>query len=265
VGTVDSFRDRRRLGFTARLAVLLMGAVLAAAPAWSAPSAAPASPATTAAGETLHIPGSMTLDYEVKARAFGLPITTTAQFIWQRQDGRYHGQWNVKVPILGERRQRSEGRVTPEGLAPEVYTEQVKSEKTAHFDYATRKIRFSDGTPDGALEPGTQDRLTVSLQLGALLQAAPNRYPPGSVIIVQTAGVRHVDPWHWRVVGDEALTVAGQQIPCVQLQRMPQEADDSHIDLWLGRQLDYLPVRLRVAQPDGDVVDQQLSALPQKP
>lgn len=219
-----------------------------------------------AAGEALHVPGSVTLDYEVKAKAFGLPVMTTARFIWQLQGNQYHGQWDVQVPILGERRQRSQGKVTADGLAPEVYTEQVKAEKTARFDYAAKKITFSDGTPEGALVPGTQDRLTVSMQLGMLIAAAPpDRYPAGSVIVVPTAGVRHVDSWHWRVLGPEMLTLAGQPVACIKLQRIPQDADDSHIDLWLAPSLGYLPARLRVVQPDKDLVDQQLSALPKKP
>lgn len=245
---------------------VILGCAASLAPAVGATPAAPAAAVTvTPQGETLHVPGSVTLDYEVKAKAFGLPVTTTARFIWQLQGDRYHGQWNVQVPILGERRQRSEGKVTADGLAPDVYTEQVKVEKTARFDYAAKKIRFSDGTPDGALVPGTQDRLTISMQLGMLIAAAPGRHPAGSVMVVPTAGVRHVDPWHWRVVGNETLTLAGQPVTCIKLERLPQEADDSHIDLWLAPSLEYLPVRLRVVQSDGDLVDQQLSALPGKP
>ena len=112
------------------------------------------------------------------------------------------------------------------------------------------------------LESGAQDRLSSVLQLGGLIAADPGRYPPGSQLSLQTAGVREADPWRWQVLDDEVLHIDGQQVPCVRLLRAPRHDWDTRIELWLARPLDYLPVRLRVTQAGGDVADQQLSRLP---
>ena len=153
-------------------------------------------------------------------------------------------------------------RETAAGLAPERYAERARGERAAHFDADGGRIRFSANRPDAALESGAQDRLSGVLQLGGLIAADPGRYPPGSQLSLQTAGVREADPWRWQVLDDEVLHIDGQQVPCVRLLRAPRHDWDTRIDLWLARPLGYLPARLRVTQAGGDVADQQLSRLP---
>ena len=168
----------------------------------------------------------------------------------------------MRLPLVGARTQRSEGALTPAGLAPERYAEQARGERAAHFDAAGGRIRFSANTPDATLEPGAQDRLSVSLQLAGLLAAAPARYPPGSVITLQTTGVREAGPWRWEVHEDETLQIDGQAVPCAKLVRQPRGEYDTRIELWLARTLGHLPARLRVIQAGGDVADQVLRTLP---
>lgn len=194
-----------------------------------------------------------------------MPYSANAQLQWRAQDGRYEATWSVGLPLLGTQTQSSVGAVTGAGLAPERYTERGRRERVADFDAASRLIRFSAGRPDAALEPGAQDRLSVTLQLGALLAAAPKHYPSGAQITLQTAGVRGAEPWVWQVQADETLPLAGRRLPSVHLLRQPRKNGDTRVDLWLARTLDYLPVRLRLEQDNGDVVDQQLQAIDQAP
>ena len=236
------------------------------APAASAPSrdadavltppTQPVSPAPT------QLPGPVTLDYRVSGSARGIPFEADAQLVWRPSAGRYAAEWTVHLPLVGARTQRSEGAVTPAGLAPERYAEQARGERAAHFDAGSGRIRFSANTPDAALAPGAQDRLSVSLQLAGLLAAAPARYPPGSAITLQTSGVREAGPWRWEVQDDDVLLIDGHEVPCAKLVRHPRGDHDTRIELWLARPLGYLPARLRVTQSGGDVADQQLRALP---
>ena len=149
------------------------------------------------------------------------------------------------------------------GLAPERYAERARSERAAHFDPAGGRIRFSANTPDAAWQAGAQDRLSVSLQLGGLLAAAPRRYPPGSSITLHTAGVRDAEAWTWDVQADETLHIDGHALPTARLVRHPRKDYDTRVELWLARTLDYLPARLRITQANGDVADQQLKSLPE--
>ncbi|MDO5624959.1 MAG: DUF3108 domain-containing protein [Pseudomonadota bacterium] len=227
-------------------------------------ASSPAKPARRAPPATapVRLPPSTTLDYVVSGRANKLPFTTRAQLQWQHGTTDYRLAWVVNVPLLGPRTQRSEGAVTPAGLVPERYTESARRERSAHLDRAAGRIHFSGGQPSAAWQPDTQDRLSTSLQLGALLAAAPERYRPGTVITVHTSGVRDAEPWQWRVLPDETLQVAGRGVPTARLARLPRKPDDTELQLWLGRTLDYLPVRLRMTDEGNEYIDQRLSAWP---
>jgi hypothetical protein len=205
------------------------------------------------------------LRYRVTGSASGLHYRASAELNWRNEGQQYEAVWSVGLPLLGTRTQRSEGRLTEAGLAPERFAEKSRDERTAQFDAADGRIRFSANTPDATLEPGAQDRLSITLQLAALLAAAPHRYPPGASITLQTAGVRDAEPWTWQVQPDETLTLAGRSLPSVKLLRQPREENDTRVELWLARTLSYLPVRLRLTQGNGDVADQQLQAIDQAP
>jgi hypothetical protein len=226
------------------------------------PETAPAPPPTTTPAVPVRLADSATLHYRVSGHARGLPFEAEAQLRWQRDSTRYEAEWTVPLPLIGTRAQHSVGAVTAAGLAPERYAERARGERAAHFDADGGRIRFSANRPDAALESGAQDRLSGVLQLGGLIAADPGRYPPGSQLSLQTAGVREADPWRWQVLDDEVLHIDGQQVPCVRLLRAPRHDWDTRIDLWLARPLGYLPARLRVTQAGGDVADQQLSRLP---
>ena len=47
----------------------------------------------------------------------------------------------------------------------------------------------------------------------------------------------------------------------VALRREPRRRYDQAIELWFAPALGYLPVRIRITQPNGDVLDQRLAAV----
>ena len=239
------------------------GAPVAPNPATRGDALEAASAATSGVSAPARVPGAATLHYLVQGQLRGVRYAAESELRWQRDGTRYDAVWTVATSVLGTRSQRSEGAITSAGLAPERFGEKSRGERAAHFDAAGGRIRFSANTPDVALQPGAQDRLSTTLQLGALLAAAPERYPVGAQITVQTAGAREAEPWIWEVQPDETLHLAGQPLPSVKLLRQPRREFDSRIELWLARTLDHLPVRLRVTQSNGDVVDQQLSRVSQ--
>lgn len=218
--------------------------------------------AGAADGPAVRLPASATLQYEVQARYRGLPLQSDATLVWQHDAGRYHAEWRVRVPFLGERTQRSDGEVGRKGIRPHEYVEETNKRRSARFDYGGRRIHFADGRSDRALEPGAQDRLTVSLQLGAVLAADPALRATGSSLSLPVAGVRSAETWHWDVVAREEVTVAGRRLAALKLVRRPRKDPDSQITVWLAPDVDYLPVRMRVEQENGDSVDQRLSQVP---
>ncbi len=248
------------------------------APAANAP--APTAPATTdtQAGVTIQSPGSGTppvdasaapvrlppsarLSFDVTGEAKRFHYNASAELLWRNLGATYEARQEVKAFLLGSRSQTSTGRITAQGLQPVRFGDRARAEQAAHFDYDRNLATFSANTPDSPIGPGAQDRLSVFIQLGALLAAAPERYPPGTRITLTTVGARSADRWSFTVEGTETLNLPAGPTPALKLQRLPR-ADkdrDQQADLWLGTGLGYLPVRIRITQANGDFADLALS------
>ena len=234
-------------------------------PPRAAASPPPVSTATQAVLAPVRVAGAAALVFDVSGVARGEPYETEARLDWQRQADRYRAVWSVNGPQPAMRTQRSEGAITAAGLVPERFSERARGENAAHFDADEARIRFSANTPDAPLLPGSQDRLSALLQLGALLAAAPERYPSGSVIRLPTAGTRGADTWDWQVQDDEELQLAGRTLHAVKLVRPPPMQYAPLVELWLARELAFLPVRLRVTQGQARRLDQRLRAIEATP
>jgi hypothetical protein len=119
---------------------------------------------------------------------------------------------------------------------------------------------FSNNQPDAALLAGTQDRLSVVIQLSVLIGGQPSRYPAGTQIAIPTAGTRDLETWIFTVEGEEDLALPGGKVQALKLLRTPRKEFDQKVELWLAPRMDYAPVRLRLTSPNGDSVDQRWSS-----
>jgi Protein of unknown function (DUF3108) len=216
-------------------------------------------PANGAAPYPVHIPPPVRLDFEVSGQAKKFQYSARAELLWQHDGQHYQARQEIKVLFLGARTQTSEGDITAAGLRPRRFGDRARSEQAAHFDYAQHRITFSANTPEAVLVPGTQDRLSVFLQLGALLAAAPERYPVGTRISVATASARAADVWSFTIEGEETLELPVGATQALKLERLPRRDYDQKAELWLAPALGYLPVRIRLTQTNGDFADLRLS------
>lgn len=208
----------------------------------------------------VRLPDAYRLQYEVTGEAKHFPYRADAELLWQPSASSYQARLEIVVPFLGSRVQTSMGQVTAEGLAPERFGDKVKSEVAAHFERNKGIVSFSANTPDVALLPGAQDRLSVLLQLSGLLAGEPKRYTEGSSIAMQTIGPRDADTWHFLVGKVEDLNLPEGLHKARKLSRQPQHDYDLRVDVWLAADLAYLPVQLRLTQPNGDFVQLQLKS-----
>jgi len=218
------------------------------------PSAAPGDrwPARVAAPQRLV--------YEVSGEIRRLPYTARSELLWQHDGAQYRARLEVGALFMGSRVQTSEGLLDDHGLSPLRFGDRTRQEQAAHFDAASGRIRFSANTPEAALSPGAQDRLSLFLQVGALAAANPDRFAPGSTITVQTASARDADLWVLRVGEPETLDLPAGPVTALALVREPRRPYDIRLELWLAPAINYLPVRVRLTQANGDFVDQQLRA-----
>ena len=203
---------------------------------------------------TYAVPGSLSLKYQVTSNK--VPFSLNAALDW-RQDGEsYTARLAFGAFGIG-RVQTSRGQITAEGLAPLRFSDKYRSEVAAHFVREKGKVTFSANTPDAPLLTGAQDRLSIVMQLGAMMAGDPDRFPPATTIAVQIVGPRAADIWLFTVENEEMLTLPGGQQLARKLVRNPRQEYDQKVELWLAPALGYLPVRMRITESNGDFADQK--------
>jgi hypothetical protein len=160
-------------------------------------------------------------------------------------------------------RQTSAGQLTSQGLAPTRYADKRvrKSEQAVHFDALEGKVTFSNNRPPSLWLAGSQDRLSVLVQLAAMAQgrAAGNLKPwrAGEVIELPVASTDELELWQWEVQPAAADKSADDATGTLKLLRRPRRAFDASIELWLSESLGFLPSRIRQTDSSG-VTDQVL-------
>lgn len=226
-------------------------------PAPDAPRPVVESPA--AATPAVAVPGSATLHYRASARIRGVELTGQAQLDWRHDGSRYQAGLEVALPDRPARIQRSTGSITARGLAPQRFSDHTRSEEAAHFDRTAQRIIFSTNRPAAALEAGAQDRVSVLLQMAALVAGQPDRYRVGSSVLLPTAGTREAETWRFTLEAQETLALPAASVPAMHWVRRPTREYEPLLELWLGPGPTYAPVRLRLTHPGGDWLDLQWS------
>lgn len=212
-------------------------------------------------------PRAAQMQFEVQGKLKGLPYRTTARIDWRPSGQRYEASQELQVPLLGGRRQSSVGALTAQGLQPEVFMDRSRREYSTTFDASAGIIRFSRGDEPVAWVRGIQDRLSVFFQVAGLIAAAPERYPQGTRITVQTASTHHVTPWVFQVQAKEKLSLPAGVISALKLEHLDagkqadnREAANLQSALWLAPSLHYLPVRIRLVENERDELDLRLKS-----
>lgn len=222
--------------------------------------AAESPPPPAGASTSLTIPGSVLLKYAMTGKSRNMDYNAFAELSWLQDGQNYDAKMVVSALFLGSRSMSSSGRITADGLAPTRFLDKYRSERAAHFEADKGKISFSANTPDAPWLRGAQDRLSVFLQLGSLLAGDPVSYPVGSKVSLYTAGPRDADTWIFTVEAEETLSLPAGEVAAIKLTRKPQRDYDQTVEIWFAPAMDYLPVRSRITQQNGDFIDQKLRA-----
>ena len=230
----------------------------AATPTQASPVSAPAAGPKTTPVTAISLPGSVRLRYKMVGTAKNLNYQADAELAWKTDGDSYQAMMKVSAFLVGSRSMTSVGKITPGGLAPTRFADKFRSELAAHFEADKGKITFSANTPDAPWIEGAQDRVSVFLQLGGMLAARPQDFPPGSNVTFLTIGPREADTWTFVIEAEENLSLMGAQMSTLKLTRKPRKEFDQKVEIWFAPSLGYLPVRNRITQANGDFIDQQL-------
>ncbi|WP_230411936.1 DUF3108 domain-containing protein [Denitromonas iodatirespirans] len=149
--------------------------------------------------------------------------------------------------------QRSEGALTTQGLRPERFSvdQRGKPLQAAVFDWAKGEVRIDrgDSKRQAPLGAGDQDVLSIGHQLA---QPAARQTPfELTVVNNKSAAVATV-----RDLGEAVVSLPLGELPTRHFS-VRSEDGKVKIDLWLASASHNLPVRIRVENGKGDVLDQQ--------
>lgn len=246
---------------------LASGAGAGATASGSAGTAAAGDAVRVTGPQSLQVAGSVRLRYDVTGQQGAAPMRGVyGEVDWLQDGSAYDARLSLNILFKTLRTQHSRGVVGPTGIEPERFSETRKTEVASHFVRAEGKVVFSNNAPSVPLLVGAQDRLSVVMQLGAMLAGDAARFPAGSTIAIQTVGPRDADIWTFAVGEEETLELLNGPVTARKLTRNPRREFDDKVELWLAPELGYLPVRMKQTQQNGDFADMQLrDRLPAKP
>jgi hypothetical protein len=173
---------------------------------------------------------------------------------WAPGAGRYEASLSGDVAGINVLDWRSGGALDDAGIAPERYVvrRRGRDAQAANFQREAGKLTFSGPTTEFALLAGAQDRLSVLLQVPAIVAADPRRFVAGASVRVFVTGSRaDADVWSFNVEGWQAVEGPSGPVQALKLSREPRKKYDTRVEFWLDPAAHYLPVRARLSAAGG--------------
>lgn len=238
----------------------------AADPGASAANAVPAQPAPAAGGNDTKpsggapvlsrtLGGSGHMRFAVTKGDAGF-IVGRALHDWKVDGDRYELKSTIEttgiVALFADVRlgQVSTGRIDAEGLHPETFRDNRKDgQYRSEFDWTQGTLKLNNGTVV-PLAPGAQDLLSMFYQLGL--------YPlDGPELSLMVTNGRKFERYVFRVQADVPLMLnpnaEGRLTPTYHLSYRGREQEA--VDVWLAKELNRLPVRIRYTDRKGGVTE----------
>ncbi len=241
--------QRSQLGLTKPLAVW----TLAFAFFWS-PLAAQT--AATDVAVTYKAPAPVRMAYDVEG-VISSAYTGTAELVWSHDGKAYQSQLLIRKFGLTLQAWTSQGTLTERGLEPDKFTSKRlgQSEINARFQRSAGRISFSEGTPDAPLQAGAQDQLSVFMQLASLLAGNSAQGAAGKSIHLQAIGDRYAEQWTFKAGAPEMVKLANGPVSAIKFTHEPSAERKQRLELWYAPNLQFLPVRIRITESNGDYLD----------
>lgn len=221
-------------------------------------ASAPVAPVPLTHATLFNFPDPVRLLYALSGEAKKMHYNANGELLWKQDGHSYEATLQASMLFLGSRTRTSTGNITPEGLAPQRFSDKWRTEVAAHFDQPNRRASFSANTPSVELQTAAQDQLSVILQIAGILAAEPAKYPPAATLAIQTIGPKDADLWVFTVEGPEKIYVPNGGMDTLKLTRKPRKEFDQKVEIWLAPAMGYLPARLKITNANGDYIDQQL-------
>jgi len=243
----------------------------AAADAASAPAIVAAASAPAAAAKAFEWPPSTRLSYVLTGNYRG-EVNGSARVQWVRQDSRYQVHLDVAIgpsfaPLIS-RRMTSDGELGERGLTPRRYDEATRvlfrQPGRATVLFGPRWVTLANGSQHEAL-PDVQDTASQFVQLTWLFTTRPELLRAGNTVTLALALPKRTDRWVYDVLGQEQLVTPIGVLDTYHLKpRLGERRPGNELsaEVWFAPTLQYLPVRLRIAQDADTFIDLLLDSAP---
>lgn len=171
-----------------------------------------------------------------------------ASYTWSREGDQYSISGSAEASgfftlfLEGRILQESRGKVTAQGLQPERFVERKPQgpEEGLTFDWPKGTVEFhrNDEVKRGALAERTVDWLSMIFQLA--------HTPPhgGGPVALKVYTQRKLYEFELKVLGTEELQLPMGKVKALHLRHATNDPKET-VDVWLGIDHHYLPVKLR--------------------
>ena len=218
--------------------------------------------ALNSAGVPFKLPESGTLFYDSFVDGQKLQ---TGEIDWIVEGNSYRLYINIPYAFVGPFVFESRGSIDSFGIAPAIYWTQrgTKPPRYSRFDRDQNgggQMFFSekpDFTP--TIVPGTQDRFSLMFQLASLLNGDSKIDEPGTIRSIPVVDYNTLDQWHFKSYGEainEDIPTLGKAVNRhYALMQRENDPYKRQVDIWLAKDLEWLPGRIRSLESNGRVLE----------
>ena len=204
--------------------------------------------------------GSMRFDVHYGAQGFKVG---EARHDWKVGPKDYAMTLNLEAKGLAslfglQYEQRSSGTVGPAGLQPDVFSVDQRRRKrdSAHFDWLAGRVsirREDKERRNEAIASGDQDVLSLWHQVRRFARSAQ----PVELNVITGKSIKRAS---LKALGREMLKLPIGEVETLRMQAQAA-GGELDIDIWLSLQHDLLPVRIRITDDEGGVLDQRAAMI----
>ena len=206
---------------------------------------------------------SSQLQYDVTGTSKGFSYAAHATINWQRDKARYAIEMKLHAFLFGSRTQASTGLVTEAGLQPDSFLDKARRERRLLFDWSQNVAFPDDRNSPISIPVHAQDRLSVFFQLAGKLASRKQNIAAArqEQWDIPVTGWNGVEVWTFAIqdIGQSELPYGILETWQVSRLPRPGKQNDQSVDVWYAPSLNFMPVRIRITQNNGDTVDQRLS------
>jgi hypothetical protein len=189
----------------------------------------------------------------------------TGEIDWIVEGNNYRLYISIPYAFVGPFVFESRGTVDAYGIAPIIYWTRrgTKPPRYSRFDRNEKgegQMFFSEKpefTP--ALLPGTQDRFSLMFQLASLLNGDSKIDEAGTIRAIPVVDYNTLEMWNFKSYGE----TTSEDVPSLgkavnrhyALMQRENDPYKRQVDIWLSKDLEWLPGRIRSLESNGRVLE----------